>query len=672
MLDRSVVSWLLGFTLFSGTAVAQPTAESEPPPNLPPKIAEALPANLAGALLIDTTETWRALEPFNPLPFQIAGPGAIPLLPMEADFQTDIAPWVGKWAATVLLPARDPYGLELTDFKTSVLTIVSVENTARMNGYIEKMETLRGEPPIEREFEGTKIWEWEAGEFPTLEFPEPSSPLPGLPGDMGMKVGIKAGIKELPDRLGNWFQGQLLAQSKPKPKPRVQPIPPVLPPIPEAPPPVELEPFPEPMEPFPEPSEFPPFPIPRPGLAMAFLPDGYLAVSTDAVALEQLIAAQKDLVPLSANPQFQQTFEHPEFGRSLVALYGNLKQLSQLASTLNIPNFPTVPTEPASANFLAAILEPMVKEYTTLHAWGWGAENGLRTQSIAYYRNPSPERATVVPANGTQMLSRIPGSSYFSLNSFNFARQWQRIVETTQDDPDVKTGLEQLGRVVWENLNLDLEQDLIPLFDGEYALFLFPTKEGLLPFYNPGFEMGVGIAIETSNRPGMERVLTQLETWIESFSDNVVEVSTTEVQGMAVTSWNNSFVDESQASQIAYGWSDANTLVITTGSGPMAQLLPQPYGTLDRSYTFQTAIESFAVPNDGYFFLNMGSILSFVNTFFAPLAGESPDSGWIRTAMGVVRSLSISSFTTAELEQADLSLVLSPATEKLDLGLEGE
>ena len=66
----------------------------------------------------------------------------------------------------------------------------------------------------------------------------------------------------------------------------------------------------------------------------------------------------------------------------------------------------------------------------------------------------------------------------------------------------------------------------------------------------------------------------------------------------------------------------------------------------------------------------MGSILSFVNTFFAPLTGESPDAGWIRTAMGVVRSLSISSFTTAELEQADLSVVLSPAREKLDLGLE--
>ncbi|MBE9041668.1 DUF3352 domain-containing protein, partial [Oscillatoriales cyanobacterium LEGE 11467] len=97
-----------------------------------------------------------------------------------------------------------------------------------------------------------------------------------------------------------------------------------------------------------------------------------------------------------------------------------------------------------------------------------------------------------------------------------------------------------------------------------------------------------------------------------------------------------------------------------------------PYNTLDRSYTFQTAIEPFPVPNDGYFFLNMGSILSFANTFFFPMGSQNSNADpIIRAAMGVVRSLSVSSFATAELEQADVFLVLSPATEKLD-GEDGE
>ncbi|MDY6939126.1 MAG: DUF3352 domain-containing protein [Cyanobacteriota bacterium] len=674
LLARSVLSWLSVLTLLPGTTVAQSIEESEPPPAIAPKISQVLPANLAGAILFDTTGTWSDLERFNPLPFEISGPGGIPFLPLETDFNSDIQPWVGKWAATVLLPARDPYGLDRTDLEASLLTLVSASDTVAMNAYLEKLETLRGAPPVEREFEGVKIWEWEADEFSEPEFltPEPN-PLPGLPEDMGMKGAIVGLTKALPaalsDAFSKRFEGNIfdrLAQAKPKP--RIQPQPPIpgSPPNSEFEEPPALEPLPEP---FPEPSEFPPFPIPRPGLAIAVLPDGYLAASTNAAALEQLIALQADLVPLADNPQFQKTFEHPEFDRSLVSLYGNLKQLSQLAATLNFTDFPPIPNEPETVNFLTAVLDPIAKEYTTIHSWGWGDLNGLRTQSVAYYRNPNPSRATVAPVGGTQIASQIPGASYLSVNSFNLARYWQRILDTTATEPEFQEGLDEIRRLVRENLNLDLESELISLFDGEYAFFLFPTQQGLFPFFNPGLDLGLGITIETSNRPGMEQLLSQIETWIETSGEDSVDITTAEVEGMTATSLNTVLPDGQSISQVAYSWNDTNTLTLSTGIGPLAELLPQPYGTLDESYTFQTAIEPFPIPNDGYFFLNMGSLLSFLNNFFSPGMVASPDDAdWIRIAMGAFRSLSVSSFSTPELEQADFYLVLSPATEKIDLG----
>ena len=54
------------------------------------------------------------------------------------------------------------------------------------------------------------------------------------------------------------------------------------------------------------------------------------------------------------------------------------------------------------------------------------------------------------------------------------------------------------------------------------------------------------------------------------------------------------------------------------------------------------------------------------------MAATPEDADGVRIAMGVLRSLSVSSFSTAELEQADFYLVLSPATEKIDLGENGE
>jgi hypothetical protein len=660
---KSVRSIACVLSLFSGTAVAQPI--EQPPPPSPPAVSEVIPANVAGVFLTNTTNVWGNLERFNPLPFPISAPGNIPLMPMTTNFQTDIQPWVGEWAAVVVLPAADStVATTPVSLNHSLLTIVPVTDKAGMMAYLDSVKVLRGEDPKERSIGGATLWEWEGDEIPQLEIP-PEMP-PDIPPGMPGTVGLNHPVTQYLTKAWNLGLKDRIAQVNPK----FPPLPPLILP-PYKPRIIETPSYPvqeslPPSQPFPaepEPEPFP-FPTPRPGLAIATF-GNYLAVSSHPAALEQLIAAQTTLVPIANNPDFQRIFNHPEFGRSMVALYANTKQLSHVVATWEFPNFPQPPGSPL--NFWATLLEPLAQQYTTLEGWGWAGETGFRSQGRAYYRTPQPDFATPDSMADAQILTRIPGNSYITMNSRNLARQWQRVVESAKPDPQRQLVFDEFRRVVRENLDLDLEQDIISLFDGEYASFVFPTSKGLIPFYSPGLNIGIGIAFQTSDRPGMERLLALIEEKISSAANGGIQLTSTQIGGQPMTSVETPLGDGTTLRTIAYGWVDHNTLLITTGSEPMAQLVPQPYGNLADSYTFQTAIAPFTKPNAGYFFLNAGSLFSFLNGFIPPELNQDPAAQPIRQLLGSVRSLGASSFSTPDWEQSDFHLVLSPVRQKLTL-----
>jgi Protein of unknown function (DUF3352) len=670
MFGKSVRSIACILALFPGAAVAQPIEQSGPPS--PPAVSQVIPANVAGVFLTNTTNVWNDLGRFNPLPFPISGPGNIPMMPMATNFQTDIQPWVGEWAAVVLLPASEvTTATTPVTFERHLVTIVPVTDKAGMTAYLDHVKVLRGVDPKERSVGGVTLWEWEAeGIIPPGMPPEMPQGMPGT-------VGLNHPVTQYLYKAWNLGLKDRIAQVKPKfpslPAPLLRPYkPPIIEPLPypiqeslpnSQPLPPRLEPDPGSFPTEPEPEPFP-FPLRRSGLAIAAF-GNYLAVSHSPEALEQLITAQSTLVPLANNPDFQRTIAHPEFGRSMVALYANTKQLSNVAATWEFPNFPQPPGSPLG--FWSTLFQPLAQQYTILEGWGWAAETGLRTQGRAYYRTPQPEFATPESTEGAQILTRIPGTSYIAMNSRNLAQQWWRVVEMAKQDPQRQLVIDKFRQIVRENLEMDLEQDIMSLFDGEYASFLFPTTKGMIPFYSPGFNLGIGVALQTGNRPGMERLLALIEEKISSAASGAVTLTSTQIAGQPMTSVEVPLGDGTTLSQIAYGWVDNNTLLIATGKEPMAQLVPQPYGNLTESYTFQTAIAPFPKPNAGYLFLNAGSLFSFINSFIPPELNEDPAVESIQQLVGSIRSLGVSSFSTPEWEQSDFHLVLSPVRQKLTM-----
>lgn len=682
MLRRVTLPLLSLFALIPGTAIAQPSEDPEPPP----AVSRTLPADIVGAFLIDTTDAWGAFNRFNPLPFDITGPGVLPFLPAVGNYSSDVQPWVGRWASVVLMPPPDPdpAAEESIAFEDYLLMVVPVEDTDGMNAYLQQVRDSREDSAIEQQYQGVTILEWEAQEPPSCEeAPDdpncipaaPESPPEESPAPEEGETAPEPQLEEPPapeedeadakpqwsQRVASWLVGFGTHLSKMGDRPSSQiasnrwlkansdtaPIPESDPEMPEM--------------------EQPPFPVWRPGLSVALMP-GYMAVASTPEPLKDLIDASQETSKLADLAEFQRLLDHPEFGRSLVALYANVSQVAKFVPAIEFPEPPPGPTPvpPLNVEDLKASFEFVAQEYTSINGLGWVSDNGFRTQSRAYYRNPKPELAEALNIESFSTLGLIPAATYLSVSSYNFKRQWERILEAYERQPTMTEMLDSMRQALRDNADLDLEDDIISWMDGEYSAFLFPTKGGLIPSFNPQAQIGIGITIQTSDRATAERTLAKVDDWIESVSSGFVEVVGDEVKGEALTSWRGAGPDGRVQSLLARSWLDDNTLAISTGSTALADLIPQPYLSLNGSYTFQTATAPFSVPNNGYFYLNMGSLLSLIYGFLPPELSQSPQASLAQQALSTVRSLSLSTLSTAEMEQSDFFLVLSPVRSRVE------
>ncbi|WP_199246889.1 DUF3352 domain-containing protein [[Phormidium] sp. ETS-05] len=601
MLKGVTLPLLSVFLLEANCALAQ--VASPNPTTLPtPAVSAAMPSNVAGLLLINTQmEAWQSAGRFFPLPPDFQPPGFLPFMPSEVDFSSYIRPWLGDWMAVAMMPET-----------AKPLMVTPVTSEGLLPAFVAEVEKARGKPPQIREYNGARIWVW----------PEEVRNRDALPPMLPPPSQFPQ-LKFLPKGLG------LLAQQ--------ESLPPDWPPPP--PPNVELP------------------PLVIPGLAIASMP-GFLAASTSAAPIEEWLdsaSGQK----LAAEPLFQRTVNNPEFAKSLLVGYGNISQLAQSLAKVEALTNPSVPLPLPNPQAILNGLAALAQQADSAEFFLWFPSDGLRVQSRINYSSPRPESALTSSPN--TIVSQIPGATYLSFNGFNLSRDWQLFRANASGQSLLQGLLLPLERFARESLQLDIDRDIIPWMDGEYAVFMFPTAQGFLPALEPRLQLGFGIILETSDRPAAERFFARLDEYITQVSNGEVNLNRQEIAGQPITSWEalNPQLGEVQ-SLLAYGWANEKLLVITTGMGPMTELSPQPPVNLARAYNFQTATAPLPSPNSGYFYLNMGSFLSLIYNFLPPGIGDDPQAHSFKQVLGTIRSISATNSSTDSQDRVDFFFVLSP------------
>ncbi len=384
--------------------------------------------------------------------------------------------------------------------------------------------------------------------------------------------------------------------------------------------------------------------IKRRGMAIALLPN-YVVTASTATPIEQLIDRPANSANLAQNPNFKQTTQHPQYSQALFTLYEDPnKFLALFKSLAQDPNLP-FPIPPSAIN------PAQVKQYSSIGGLVWEQPEGLRLQLNAYRKQPN--LANVLIPHSTQLLPRIPAPAYSATTGSNIYGQWQMLVMVLSSNPQFKNGLAKFNQTITNATGLDLNKDILGWMDGEYALFFYPTKQGLI---NSQLNMGLGFFVQTTSRAKAESSLSKLGESLKSVFSGTLAVNThDDIDGFSINTW-----DFGEQSVLAYTWIDDKTLLISTGLGAVRELLPQPQRQLPKDYNFATAISSLPSPNQGYFYINMGSSLSWIYSL-APTTFNTPSFQIFKQVMGSVRSFSTTTSISSKQEQYDGLVVLAPA-----------
>ncbi|AFZ23992.1 Protein of unknown function (DUF3352) [Cylindrospermum stagnale PCC 7417] len=385
-------------------------------------------------------------------------------------------------------------------------------------------------------------------------------------------------------------------------------------------------------------------------LAIATLP-GYIAVGITAKSIEQLIdTSEANAATLAQNPQYQQASQSLQASQTLFTLYENPTTFLTLLQEISKDPSLSIPV----VGFDAINLE-QIKEYGSINAMLSTQTEGLRFQIHAYRQTPTAKTLSPQPET---ILTRMPAATYSAFTGRNLNQQWQVLTTAISAKPELKEWLTKFRDFVRTNSGLDVDKDILSWMEGEYGFFLFPTKGGLFKILGGDFNLGIGLAVQTNNRATADTTLKKLNEFVNSSSSGGIEVNTHTIKGQPVTSWD--ILGDSSQSLLAYSWVDENTIVVTTGFGAIADLVPQPYILLPSTYNFTTATKSLPHPNYGYFYVNMGSSLSWA---YGLVPEEYSNNEYFRTfkqIIGSIYSISATSSTTVDREQFDFLVVLAP------------
>uniref|UniRef100_A0A7C3KFA0 DUF3352 domain-containing protein n=1 Tax=Oscillatoriales cyanobacterium SpSt-418 TaxID=2282169 RepID=A0A7C3KFA0_9CYAN len=622
-------------------ATAQTPAQTLPADS---SVSRILPGNTAAVVMLNLKpELWQDLNRFNPYQaqLQIIPFNSFPLTWLSPQMTlSDVQGWLGEEVAIALLPPSQP----LETIGRSTLFLSPIKDQAALDAFLTKLKTSREAPTVDTTYKGIPIVVWEGQATPANPAtPIEPTPIPEETPSPDETSEPPSQVQQPTSPTAQWLptrvqvaQQHLVAVKDSAPS--ANPLPPTLPP--GQPLPGELL-------------------TAQRGLAIARLP-GHVVIAGEQAALERFIdSIESDSPRLASTTDFQRTVNHPQYTKSLVTAYGSTAELLQLVNRIDPA------TVPPTAGFKPPLftekqIAAVTKDYRSFNSFTWVEPNGLRSQSNTFYTAPKPEWVSKAGPDANQILNRLPAATFLSANSRNFNEQWQSFLDSTKEDEEFQADLAKFRSGFQSTLGIDFEKELVSWLDGEYVFFFFPAKNGLFSSFYPGLDLGMGLMVQTSDRAAAEASLAKLDAYIRKQPGGPNRIVQRQVQGSSFTSWEDR-LDGKVVSGLAYGWVDEKTLLITSGTGVLPQLVPQPYIFLPPTYTFQTAIKGLPTPNEGYLFVNMGASLSFLYGLVLPSVPSQDDFivREVQRILGTLRSVSTTNSATLEAQSFDVFWVLS-------------
>jgi Protein of unknown function (DUF3352) len=351
---------------------------------------------------------------------------------------------------------------------------------------------------------------------------------------------------------------------------------------------------------------------PEQAYAAAVVENRFVVVSTNSKAVEQVIDTAKGKPSVAQTPGYSQALTHLVPSNPFMQMYVNVPAATALTANNTSQPIPPQFLMPLNGNrglAAAMTLEP----------------EGVRVQGVSWIA-PNQRNRLRVSNEAERMPLLLPADSLLSISGGNFRQFWQNY---TQQPGDVaRQGFlnpDTLRRSLNNLAGLDLDQDLVPWMNGEFALALVssPTAPG-----SSTAKTGIVMLVQTSDRKAAEATFQRLDELMKS--RHRFQVQSAQVEGTTVTNWTSPFTSLT----VSHGWLAGDVAFLAVGPDVASTIIPAPDKPLAQNPLFQQIASTDLQPNNGQFFLELDR-LSSANTTL-PLPELPPENQAFLKAMRAI------------------------------------
>lgn len=364
----------------------------------------------------------------------------------------------------------------------------------------------------------------------------------------------------------------------------------------------------------------------------------HLVMADERYTVEKTIDTYQGDASLATRPETREMLERGKnLGRSIAQIY--------------LPNA-TLLTQQFSGVF--SDNSEIIKQINAIQYAAIGAEiekSGMRIQAITKV-DPESFPPIETPASESLLLNRFPSETMALITGQNIKRYWEMVVKQTSKEPMIQEMFDAMRAAIQETLNLDVDRDIFSWMDGQFALGLISSNQGLLA--QLGF--GGAILLETSDRPLAEASLKKIDESLKNSLPFPLETEPKKYQEIQITEWT---IPVQGLILGGYGWLAENLLLIGLGQ-PMTEVMSQEVSNpLNTSENFQAIAGSLPTPNQGYFYLDMDRVMALVNRVPLPPGNQIPPE--TLAILNSIQGMGVTShWPESEINQMDMWLAFKP------------
>jgi len=386
--------------------------------------------------------------------------------------------------------------------------------------------------------------------------------------------------------------------------------------------------------------------------AATILDNRFVVAANDGKAIERVIDTFKGKPSVAQTPGYSQALSHIAATDPFMQLYVNLPAATTLTSSNTSQPIPPQ---------LIGLLRPNQGLAATMSL----ESEGLRFQGVSWLA-PNHKMRFKVQNSAERMPLLLPSETLLAVSGGNLKQSWQTFsqpAETNEPSASAPGQLfnpDTLRRGLNSLTGLDLDQDLMPWMNGEFALALVSAPAAASAATTPsatasspsaqGTNSRAGLLLlsQTSDRKAAEQSFKQLDELMKTRYR--FQVSETQVGGKPATNWVSPFT----ALNVTHGWLDGDVAFLAIGADLASTLVPAPTKPLNDNSFFHQTDSTDLKPNNGHFFLEVDRLINADAKLPLPQLPAQHQS-----LLGAIRAIGLTSaLQDGRTTRYDLHLVL--------------